>query len=218
MRYYPLIGAILGGTIAGVHWLLSQRLAPMAATTVVVVVLIVLTGALHMDGLADMCDGFYKGRNKSEVLAIMKDSHSGAMALVGVFCVLALKLAFLWSLPQTVLPKALTLMPVAGRWSMVLLASLSPYARPEGGTAKGYVDYAGRKEVVIAALLTAFLAGLIFKGIGLVGLAGTTLFVFLFWRYVMAKIQGVTGDVLGAGGEISECIYLLSVGLAVGRA
>jgi len=216
MRYYPLVGLGLGTMLAAVQYSLSHWLPALPVATIALVLLVILSGALHMDGFADMCDGFYKGRNKTEILSIMKDSHSGAMAVVGIACLFALKLSFLWSLPQAILPRTLILMPAAGRWAMVLLASSSSYARSEGGTAKGYVDHAGLKEAAIAALSIGLAGGLILHGTGLVILLGVSLFALIFRQYVISKIGGVTGDVLGACGEMSECIFLLGICLASG--
>lgn len=219
MRYYPLVGLAMGAMLAAAQHVLSRGLPPVPVATIVLVLLVILSGALHMDGFADMCDGFYKGRDKSEILAIMKDSHSGAMAVVGIACLFALKLSFLWSLwslPQAMVPRALILMPAAGRWTMVLLASSSQYARSEGGTAKGYVDHAGPKETAIAALSIGLAGWLILQGMGLIILLGVSLFALIFRQYVISKIGGVTGDVLGACGEMSECIFLLGVCLASG--
>lgn len=216
MRYYPLIGLGLGALLAAAQYFLSKRLAPLPVAAVLLVLLVLLSGALHWDGVADLCDGFYKGKDKAEILAIMKDSHCGAMAIIAIVCLFALKLSFLSSMPQASLWKAVLLMPVAGRWGMVLLASTSDYARGEG-TAKAYVDHAGLSEAVVAALITATAAGLVMGPAGLIILSAVSLMTLAFRRYVIFKIGGVTGDVLGACGELSECAFLLFACLAGGR-
>lgn len=218
MRFYPLVGLGLGGMSAGLWRLLSPWIPGPPAATLALVLLVLISGALHLDGFADMCDGFYKGRNKAEILEIMKDSHAGAMAVVGMVCLFALKLSFLWSLPAVLLPRTLILMPAAGRWTMVLLAGLSPYARAEGGTAENHVNHAGFVEVAIAAVSVLSAAWLILHGAGVLVLAGVTLFALIFRRYVMSKIGGVTGDVLGGCGEVSECVFLLGVCVGMGGA
>lgn len=215
MRYYPLIGLGIGSILAAAQWLLSQRLASLPVAAVTLLLLAILSGALHWDGVADLCDGFYKGKDKAEILSIMKDSHCGAMAIVGVVCLFALKLSFLSSLPQDSLWQTLLLMPVAGRWGMALLASSSPYARAEG-TAKAYVDHAGFAEAAIAAFITATAAGLIMGPAGLIVLSAVSLLTLAFRWYVISKIGGVTGDVLGACGELSECAFLFFLCLTPG--
>lgn len=216
MRYYPLIGLAMGSVLAATQYFFSRWLPAVPVETMVLVLLVILSGALHMDGLADMCDGFYAGKDKSQILAIMKDSHSGAMAVVGIACLFALKLSFLWSVPLAVLPRALILMPAAGRWAMVLLASSSRYARTEGGTAQGYVDHAGFNEAAIAAITLSLAGWFLLHGMGLIILLGVSIFTLIFRQYVLSKIGGVTGDVLGACGEISECVFLLGICLAAG--
>lgn len=215
LRYYPLIGLGLGAVLVAAQYALSKRLAPLPTAAVVLVLLVVLSGALHWDGVADLCDGFYKGKDKSEILAIMKDSHCGAMAIVAIVCLFALKLSFLASLPPAWLWKSLLLMPVAGRWGMVLLAAGSGYARGEG-TAKAYVDHAGFPEAAIAALITVTAAGLVMGAAGLIMMTAVSLMTLAFRRYVISKIGGVTGDVLGACGELSECAFLLLACLSSG--
>lgn len=217
LRYYPIAGLGMGALVAAMSRLLLRSLNPMASTTLALVLLVVFSGALHWDGLADMLDGFYAGKNKGEVLAIMKDHHSGAMAIVGIVCLFCTKLSLLWSVPLSRLMKTLVLMPAVGRWTMVLVASLSPYARTECGTAKGYVDHAGGKEFLIASFLIAAASAWIWQTSGLVLLVATSLFALLFRQYSMTRIGGVTGDVLGACGEISECVFLLGVCLGAGR-
>jgi len=218
MRHYPLVGLVLGALTAGVYFLFSRWTPSMAAVSLAVVSLVLFSGALHLDGLADMCDGFYKGKTKEEILAVMKDSHSGAMAVVGIACLFTVKLSLLWSLPPGFIVRTLVLMPMAGRWSMTLLAASSSYARPEGGTAKSYVDHAGRTEAVVSSLISVA-AGAVFMGLrGLAALAATALFVWGFRKYALRKIDGVTGDVLGACGESAECVFLLGVAAGAGGA
>lgn len=215
MRYYPLVGLAMGVVLAAAQYLLSRRLAEIPTAAIVLVLLVILSGALHWDGVADVCDGFYKGKDKAEILAIMKDSHCGAMAIVGIVCLFALKLAFLSSLPSVSAWKAALLMPVAGRWGMVLLAASAPYARGEG-TAKAYVDHAGFTEALIAALIAAAAMGAVIGTAGLIFLCALSAFTLAFRQYAISKIGGVTGDVLGACGEFNECAFLLLVSLTMG--
>jgi len=95
MRYYPLVGVVIGILSAELYGGSLRLFSPWVATTLAIVGLVLFSGALHVDGFADMCDGFYGQRKRDQILAIMKDSHSGAMAIVGVACLLALKIAFL---------------------------------------------------------------------------------------------------------------------------
>src|SRR5262249_23936482 len=93
--YFPLIGVMLGVLSAGVYVIAFRWTGLVPALMTSVISTIILSGALHLDGFADLCDAFYAGKNKEHILAIMKDSHVGAMAVVGLICLLALKFTFL---------------------------------------------------------------------------------------------------------------------------
>ena len=215
MIFYPLVGLIIGGITVLVYqsalhffnWPLSLVIAFIST--------ILLTGGLHIDGFADMCDGFYAGKDKAQILTIMKDSHIGTMAVLGIFCLLLFKLALLAALlRKEKLILAFLIVPSISRWVMTVLAGRYPYARIEGGTAKSFVENAGSTEILFATLIILaiafFLAG--FGGVllCLMALAAAALFM----QRVNRKIDGITGDVLGGMNEIAEITALLVLNLA----
>jgi adenosylcobinamide-GDP ribazoletransferase len=208
MRYYPLVGAVLGILSAGLLTLALRGFSTSVAVVTAVIGLILFSGALHLDGFADMCDGFYGHHERDRILAIMKDSHSGAMAIVGVFCLLALKIALLVSLPATRTVSALILAPTLGRWSMVWLSESSTYARPERGTASSYIGHVNRQTLLIATFLCAGIASRVLKAQGLEVMVLAAVFTRLFRRYTERRIGGMTGDTLGACSELVEVFTL----------
>lgn len=203
MAYFPFVGLILGGILVLVNWGFSILLAPLVADALTIIALIILTGALHIDGLIDTIDGLSGGKTKEEILKIMKDSRVGAFGIVGVVSLIMLKLVLLHEMPLPIKREALLLFPVMGRWAMVVASSLSIYARRKG-TGKAFVDYCGRKELVVASLITLIIVG------GLLKILGLELFFFilaltlLLTRFISKRIGGMTGDTLGAVNEIME--------------
>lgn len=204
MAYFPIVGLILGGILVLVNWGFSIILAPLVADALTVIALIILTGSLHIDGLVDTIDGLAGGKTKKDILRIMKDSRVGAFGMVGIISLIMLKLVLLHELPLKIKKEAILLMPVMGRWAMVVASSLSLYARSGTGTGKAFVDYCGRKEVVMGSLFTLIIVG------GLLKILGLELFFFilaltlLLTRFIYKRIGGMTGDTLGTVNEIME--------------
>jgi adenosylcobinamide-GDP ribazoletransferase len=138
----------------------------------------------------------------------MKDSRSGAMAIVGVFCLLALKIAFVASLDDIRVLPSLVLAAALGRGSMVWLCASSAYARSEGGTASAYIGHVNRQTLLIATFFSAAIAFWLFhvEGLGVMVVAAG--FTWIFRRYTERRIGGMTGDTLGACSELVEILIL----------
>lgn len=209
LAWFPLVGLLLGALLAGVAHLLAGHFPSLVVAALLLVLLVAVTGALHLDGVADVADGCYGSRDRESRLRIMKDSRVGAMGVVAVGCVLLLKFAALASLSAPLVLPALLIAPAGGRWLQCALAVTSPYARPEGGTGGAFVAHAGLREFALATVTVTVAAGVLF------GLAGLVLLVLLGllllgWRsYGLAKLGGVTGDVLGAACEWTEAALWL---------
>ena len=216
LLWFPLAGLVIGAILVVVHELASRVLPPPAVGAVVVLGWVVVTGALHLDGLGDMCDGLYGGHTPEDRLRIMKDPHVGAMAAVAITTLLILKFALVSSLPVSRIHQTLLVVPCVGRYAMVLLGSTLPYARAGGGTAAPFVRHS-RKRSLIGATATALPAcGLILGQRGFV-LFGVALLAGLFMRSVFQRtLGGVTGDALGASGEVTEVMGLFVAAWAQG--
>jgi adenosylcobinamide-GDP ribazoletransferase len=207
-RYYPLVGMVLGALSGAFFWIGQDLFSPLAAAVLAVATLAVLTGGLHLDGFADMCDGFCGTRDRARTLLIMKDSRSGPMAVVGVFCLLALKIAFLSALEPSDAFRTLVVAATAGRWAMVWLCARSTYARPEGGTASPYIGRVDKSTLATATVLGATII-LLFSGLrGLLLLPAVIGGAWLFRRFTEKRLGGLTGDTLGACCELIELLSL----------
>ena len=215
VQYYPLVGLLLGGLFWG-FFLLVDSLFPLSVSVGLLLAFwVILTGALHLDGLADALDGFYAGKTAQERLRIMKDVHIGTMGLVGLILILGLKYVLLKEiLSFPALIPWLLMLPLVSRWTPVLLGFFFPYARPEGGLGQALVRGTGKKEL-LAASLTALGLGLVIAGVGALGL----ILLCTVWSLACGwlasrKLQGITGDIMGAVIETSEVwgmLYILKV-------
>ncbi len=210
LLYFPLIGLLIGLLLSLSAILLSflPFLPALLKGTLILLISIVITGGIHLDGFADTCDGFYGNRPKEKILEIMRDSHIGSMGAIGVFCLLLLKFSLIVSLPEGFLWKALIMMSIFSRWSQVMACFSACYARQEG-KAKYFIRYARKKDVFIGGIFTLGLFLLLMQLKGLILFFLSMLSVLLSLHYIRKKIGGMTGDTIGAVSEFSEVITLL---------
>jgi adenosylcobinamide-GDP ribazoletransferase len=131
VRYFPLVGALIGLIGAGVWWLSSRCFPPSVAVGLSMSASLLLTGALHEDGFADVCDGFGGGASRESILAIMKDSRVGAYGAIGIAMMLGLKWATLASLPRASLPILFIGAHMTSRWCATGLIWRLQYARTD---------------------------------------------------------------------------------------
>ncbi|WP_144349984.1 adenosylcobinamide-GDP ribazoletransferase [Sporomusa termitida] len=207
VKYFTLIGAIIGLILAVINYALSQFLPAHVLAAVIILAEIVLTGGLHCDGFMDTADGVFSGRPRERMLEIMKDSRVGANGVVAFGLLLLLKYSLIVDMTPAMLTSALLVMPVAGRLAMVISITSFPYARPDG-MGKAFAQYAGRSTLliaVIAALVIVLPLGLtaaVSAGAGV--LAGV-----LSARYFAGVLGGLTGDTYGAVTYLTELMALL---------
>ncbi len=206
--WFPWVGALLGLIFWGTWDVLIKNLAGPAAAALLLAVTVLITGGLHLDGLADIADGLGGGYTPAEALAIMKDSRVGAFGVISLIVALLLKFSLFLSFTGSGGSRVLFLFPVLSRWGMVLLAYLSPYARPEGGLGQAMTLGVSR-QVLAGASLSALALSLAILGIaGLLLFAVTGGAVWLGSRYFKKRLGGITGDVLGATNEVLEILVL----------
>jgi adenosylcobinamide-GDP ribazoletransferase len=215
-RWFPLVGALLGGIYCGAFALLARVFPPLLTAVIIVIIDAWITGAMHFDGLADTADGFGGGRTREDVLRIMRDHAIGAYGAVAIGLTLALKIAAIVALAGFVDRRGalagLLLAPVLGRWSAVALGATQSYARPgedDPGSVGSPTRFMGRMELVFATVVALGIAVTVsrWRGVAAMALVAAVAMVWGWWcRW---RIGGVTGDTLGAGIEISECVVLM---------
>jgi len=222
--YFPVVGIIIGLILAGLSWLLGLILPSAIVNVLLIVYLVVISGALHLDGLVDTCDGI-AGHTLEDRWRIMHDSHAGSFGIIGVFCLLLAKYVSLNSVPEPWLIPTLVLMPVLSRWAMVYAIFAYPYARPSG-LGKVFKQGVSWQSFAVATIITLAVT------IGVTWLANITYFylvgvvlMFSIWAivtvmaaYLKHKFSGLTGDTYGAINEVVEvCVLIIIALLAYNR-
>ena len=206
MIYFPLVGAFLAVVSLSVFYFIEPFTSLRFAGLLLVLFPIILSGGLHVDGLADSFDGFFHGKDRNDILAVMKDSRIGVWGTLSVIFLILLKWELIMVLPSKGLSFILALS--AARWSQVFLSYLLPYARNERGLGSQVAGLVKKKEILLSTMFVV----LISLTLGLMGcliLAIISAFIYLLSLFYKHKLEGITGDVIGATSEITETVVLL---------
>jgi adenosylcobinamide-GDP ribazoletransferase len=185
------------------------------AAALILVAWAALTGMLHLDGWADCCDALVAPLSRERRLEVMKDPRLGSFGGAGLVLLLLVKLAAVAEVlttavgrpPAALLP--LLVVPVLGRWAIVIAAAAFPLARPDGMGAS-FRRGLGRREVILATL-TAAATCLVIGWVGLALWAAAGLALLGMARLATSRLGGLTGDVYGAIIELTETVTLVTV-------
>lgn len=226
--WLPVVGALIGFLLALIYQVVAPWFGHSLGVVAILAGSLLLTGAFHEDGWADSCDALGAGGGRERMLEIMHDSRLGTYGVAGLLVMLLAKFETLRQLPPSWLLPTVVL---AHLWSRVgplaFMVSL-PYVRSEGGKAKPVVEHlrwGGLIRGSIAAALITLLILAFWVGLGHYALiplslllaAGLCLLVQALWGfYIMRRLGGYTGDLLGAAQQLGELAFVLGV-LAVGR-
>jgi len=213
MVYFPFIGFLIGFILVNADKAMALVAIPQAVSSFLVIVLgVLVTRALHVDGLADTCDGLMGGHDHASRLAIMKDSRLGTAGAIGIVSVLIMKYLCLNNLYEIERVAALLTAPALGRWSQMFMVFKSDYGR-ENGMGRAFVGHLRSSGLTAATVLAAGLSAFVVVRLDLrsvllcVSLLGSVLVLTLIGkRYLAAKLGGVTGDSIGAMNEMSEVL------------
>lgn len=213
LRYFPLVGALVGALGAGLLWLALLVLPLPLALLLSILATIFITGAFHEDGFADFCDGYGGGMTTERILDIMKDSRLGTYGTVGLLAMLATKYTALLHLPPSEIFGLLIAGHTLSRLLPVLLVRTTPYIREDALSKAKPIG----NEVNTASLWIASLTALPF--LLLLPLQLTVLLLpaalLVYWRfrhYIMKRTGGYSGDVLGALQQLVEVtLYVVAV-------
>lgn len=207
--FFPAVGALIGIILCLIS-LCFSFLPHLVVIALLLSAMVITSGAMHLDGFADTCDGIFSGRKKEEILEIMRDSRIGAMGAIGITLLLLLKFTLLASMPKVDLWKLLILTPLFSRWAQVFACYSSPYAHKEG-KARYFMEGAGKKEMLIATIFMLAAFVLLTQAKGITAALFSILAIILFIGFVKKKIGGMTGDTIGAVSELSEICLLFFV-------
>ncbi|RON06617.1 adenosylcobinamide-GDP ribazoletransferase [Pseudomonas brassicacearum] len=212
LLFYPLVGLLFGGLLWALNWLLLGTPALLHAA-LVLSVWVVLSGGLHLDGLADSADAWLGGfGDRERTLTIMKDPRSGPIAVVTLVLVLLLKFTALLALIDQHSMVGLILAPLIGRSALLGLFLNTPYVRA-GGLGQALADHLPRKTGLQVLLLSTLACLLIGGWSGVVALVLAALMFFWLRQVMLRRLGGTTGDTAGALLELLEVAVL--VGLAL---
>ena len=207
--WFPVVGLGIGVAVAAVEQVSARLFPPLLAALLTVTAWKLLTGGLHLDGLADCLDGL-AGRDPQHRLAIMRDSRIGAFGAIGLILFLFLEIVAVAEMAGSLRWRAVVVAPAVARAVPVLLARLFPPARSEGHGAGFQAGVSpAAVPVALAVALGAALACL--GAMGAVALAAAALVAVGVARLLAGRLGGVSGDVLGAAVEVSELTVLLVV-------
>jgi len=210
--YFPVVGILIGLILVGLNYLLSLGLPPAVVNVLLVLSLVVLGGALHLDGLVDTCDGIAGHKTPEERWQVMHDSRAGGFGIIGAASLLLVKYVALNSVPHSLLMATLVLMPVVSRWAMVYAVFAYPYARPSG-LGKMFKQGASWQRLTMATLIALGVAVILFQLAGVVIMFGIWVMIVAMTAYLKRKFAGLTGDTYGAINEVAEVGVLILVGL-----
>lgn len=211
-RYFPVVGMMVGGLAAGIFWGASYIFPSSVAVMLSMVSTILLTGAFHEDGFADVCDGFGGGWTKERVLEIMKDSRVGAYGVIGMVMLLGIKYMAISETPDKMIPVTLVVAHTLSRLMAVMTMHTLNYVREDELSKSRPVT----KNIRISDLLVALI------------LSSAVMYLFDSWWFALVplsmlmvkigmdiwfsqRIGGYTGDCLGAVQQVTEVVAYLAV-------
>ncbi len=212
--WFPIVGFVLGAALTAEDWLLAHVFAQVIRSVLIIVSLTVVTGAVHLDGLADTADALGAGRDRERALEILRDSRVGTFGASAIFFDLTLKILALSTLAGHRRYAALLLAPMLARWAMLLVASGLVYLRScgSGSTLLGNQSKSLGSRAVFVAIFTLAVV-LMLGALSAVALATAVAIVIVFkmrWFY-RRWLGGVTGDLIGACGELVEIAVLVTM-------
>lgn len=212
LLYYPLVGLLMGTLLAATAWMLDDA-PPLLGAAVLLAAWVAVTGALHLDGLADSADAWVGGQgDRDKTLAIMKDPRSGPTAVVTLIVVLLIKFTALVHILSNGMWAFVVVVPVLGRTALVLLFLTTPYVRTQG-LGSMLAKHRPRNACTLAVIFT-LLAVIAFFGPQTWWLLAVVAGIFFALRRLMLRrIEGTTGDTAGALVEITETGVLLAAAL-----
>ena len=211
-RFFPIVGAGVGLGAVAIDRLIGPSAGRNVSVVLILVYLVILTGGLHEDGLADAADGFGGGWTKDRVLAIMRDSTIGSFGALAIGCSLLARFVFLTSLSARNFHGVLIAGQVLGRWAMLPLAHWLPSARSEQGQGARMAQKTSTTSLVVATACMVVIVSVACGVAALPMIAAACGVAALTGAYYRRRIDGVTGDCLGATCQVTECtVYLTGV-------
>ncbi len=208
--FFPVIGLVVGGIQWGVYKLLVNIIPIDAVMIIILIVGVIVTGAIHIDGLGDTCDGFFAFKGSDRIIEIMKDSRIGTYACIAMVMDLLLK----YTLFSFIVPKfsvAIIAAPMISRCSVLFLGFKGKTAKSTG-TGNFFIGNVGIAQFIIGLVITlGVLALLMTPRYIVILLIAALILSFIFNLFCEKRIGGLTGDTLGANNELVELLTLILI-------
>lgn len=211
IKFFPLVGLIIGLVLYFTNFLITVYLKNIFYNkTIIAIFLIILeiliVGIIHIDGLADTFDGLFSYAKKEKMLEIMKDSRIGTNGAVVLILYFIAKTVLISEIITTN-PKYLIIFPIIARLSTPVNAGLSNYAR-KSGMSNAIISENGIFEAIFSLALSIILVFYIIDIKGIVAISIAFIFIIIFMLNVRKKIDGITGDIMGACLELTSILVL----------
>jgi adenosylcobinamide-GDP ribazoletransferase len=210
--FFPVVGVIIGALLVGLNYVLGLVLPAEVVNVLLVAALAVVSGGLHLDGLADTLDGVGGQHSVEERLEIMRDSRIGGFGAVGIALVLLIQYVTLNNVPVSLKMYTLLLMPILSRWAMVNAIYVYPYARPSG-LGKAFKAGLLGQHYALDTVFSLMMAVMLFRLGGLVIMAAAWLTADGTCLFLKSKLKGLTGDTYGAVNEFVTLAVLIAVNI-----
>jgi adenosylcobinamide-GDP ribazoletransferase len=211
-KFFPLVGLVVGSGVVLLQKLLMSHMSRPLVALIVLIYLVLITGCLHEDGLADTADGLGGGRTKDQILAILKDSRIGSYGATALVLSLLARYLLLASLPMEHFAAYVISSHVLCRWSSLPLSYFLPPAREQDGQGARIA-----KLTSLASLIFGSVFSFAVVAIALRRSAAAPVLVAIFtaalsgWLYAR-ELGGVTGDCFGATNQLTEiAVYFCGV-------
>lgn len=208
MAYFPLVGFLIGVILALAYNILNLIFPHPVNCAFILILNVMITGGLHIDGFIDTFDGIASGGDKNRMLEIMREGRPGAVGIAAAILLFLAKYSLLVSLPNGTVEMSLIMMAGLSRWSFVISAALYPYARDKEGLGEKFIRYLKPKGVIISTATILIVSVLVFRFRTFILIPVILCALLAFNSYMRKKVGGITGDTLGALGEIIEMISL----------
>lgn len=205
--YFPVVGLVIAIFNVLTYLLFSKISTGLLPIVMTVLANVLITGALHVDGLADTCDGIYSARKKERMLEIMKDSRLGTNGAVAILFDLILRITLLSSVSETNIIKVILLTTIISKTMVAILAYISP--KRENGLGSLFVGKVSIKNMLTTLFICGISTFLNFGYMAFIIIGLNIVLMIIFRNYILKRLGVISGDILGAANEVSEIFILV---------
>ncbi len=215
VKFFPAVGALIGYAAALLHRALAPHLSRPLTAIAVFTFLILLTGALHEDGLADCADGFGGGHTRDKILLIMRDSRIGTYGALALILSLSARVLLLTAIPLDRVLPTLVAANILSRWTALPLSYFLPAARQQDGQGARVARLTSSTSLIVGTIFTLCFVGYLLRSQAIAPIAVAIILTVLSAWFYQRKIGGITGDCFGATNQLTElAIYLCGAWIA----